>query len=228
MGFELEVERVGDSEDAVDVRDMSDDENMFYLKNDGSLDNGFELVTHPGTLEFYRATFPLKQIADYLSSNGCQSHDVDTCGLHVHISRRYLSPVEQSKLAVFVNRQRSRMEILARRSSVQWSKYKDIPKTKLHDQAENNSCRYEALNFQNRNTIEFRMFKGTLKHHTILATLELVQACTEFVKTMPSPVLFDIERSWVEFTRYISNDKRFKELRKYIHDRHEKLEKLVA
>jgi len=35
-----------------------------------------------------------------------------------------------------------------------------------------NSSRYEALNFNNEKTVEFRLFKGSLKYTTIMACLE--------------------------------------------------------
>jgi hypothetical protein len=35
-----------------------------------------------------------------------------------------------------------------------------------------NSDRYEALNFQNDKTVEFRLFRGSLKYATIMACLE--------------------------------------------------------
>ena len=34
--------------------------------------------------------------------------------------------------------------------------------------------RYTCVNLQNRDTIEFHMFRGTLKYNTLIATLQLV------------------------------------------------------
>ena len=34
--------------------------------------------------------------------------------------------------------------------------------------------RYTCVNLQNRDTIEFRIFRGTLKYNTLIATLQLV------------------------------------------------------
>jgi hypothetical protein len=45
-----------------------------------------------------------------------------------------------------------------------------------------NSDRYEALNFKNEKTIEFRLFKGTLKYQTIMACLEFSFATWHFCK----------------------------------------------
>jgi hypothetical protein len=45
-----------------------------------------------------------------------------------------------------------------------------------------NSDRYEALNFKNDKTIEFRLFKGTLKYQTIMACLEFTFATWHFCK----------------------------------------------
>jgi hypothetical protein len=45
-----------------------------------------------------------------------------------------------------------------------------------------NSDRYEALNFNNDKTIEFRLFKGSLKYETIMACLEFTYATWHFCK----------------------------------------------
>ena len=43
------------------------------------------------------------------------------------------------------------------------------------NKAKSNSCgRYTAVNLCNYSTIEFRMFRGTLKYNTFIAALQLV------------------------------------------------------
>ena len=42
--------------------------------------------------------------------------------------------------------------------------------------------RYHAINLTNRNTIEFRMFRGTLNIETFFATLQLVDNIVRYVK----------------------------------------------
>ena len=44
--------------------------------------------------------------------------------------------------------------------------------------------RYKAINLQNMNTIEFRLFRGTLKLNTFIASLQFVVVITRFVKSV--------------------------------------------
>jgi hypothetical protein len=45
-----------------------------------------------------------------------------------------------------------------------------------------NRDRYEALNFKNANTIEFRLFKGSLVYSTIMSCLEFTYATWFFCR----------------------------------------------
>ena len=52
--------------------------------------------------------------------------------------------------------------------------YKDTPQ-EMMDQAKNHRLgRYTCVNLTNANTVEIRIFRGTLKYNTFLATLQLV------------------------------------------------------
>ena len=72
--------------------------------------------------------------------------------------------------------------------------YEHDPK-KLLDKAKSDYNRYVAVNLLNSNTIEFRLFRGTLKLNTILATLQLVDSglqalsWSEFVSGIEYPEL---------------------------------------
>ena len=53
--------------------------------------------------------------------------------------------------------------------------YKEQPKEILdHAKKGYHSGRYTCVNLQNTETIEFRIFRGTLKYNTFIATLQLV------------------------------------------------------
>ena len=43
--------------------------------------------------------------------------------------------------------------------------------------------RYQAINLTNRATVEFRLFRGTLKRGTLMATLQLVSNMTRYAAT---------------------------------------------
>ena len=68
-----------------------------YIKHDGSLDEGFEMVTHPMTLEYHCRDFPWQELTQKAVSLGYRSHQTSTCGLHIHVSRRSLGCTDQQQ-----------------------------------------------------------------------------------------------------------------------------------
>ena len=89
FGVELEIDNGGtvnnNAQKLLDIANASA-ENL-YIKTDGSLDDGMELVTHPMTLEYHLSEMPWEEVLRKAQSMGYLSHAAGTCGLHVHISR---------------------------------------------------------------------------------------------------------------------------------------------
>jgi len=144
-------------------------------KDDGSLAHGFEIVTTPATLEAQRKIWAT--VLPLLP--GCKSFSTETCGLHVHVSRLGLSKLQIAKAVCFVNAAHNRrfMRHVAQRSSERWSRYHAKP---IKDGAKHNKQRYEAVNLQNEHTIEFRIFKGTLKLASVIKAIEFCDCLLSF------------------------------------------------
>ena len=161
-------------------------------EEDGSLDDGFEMVTgytgldvHKEQLQFFKHLF-----------KGMASHNTYTCGLHVHICKSNMSTLHGAKMVFFINdtnnyqlikavarRDASYGKIKDKKSDTSWLKDVVRHKKDKHSQLRGlNSDRYEALNFNNEKTIEFRLFKGSLKYDTIMACLEFTYATWHFCK----------------------------------------------
>ena len=101
-----------------------------------------------------------------------------------------------AKLILFINDSNNQRLIraIARRDGSGYAKVKNkkasyewIKNSKQHQGIRNqlmylNEDRYEALNFKNPNTVEFRLFKGTLRYETIIACLEFTYASWYFAK----------------------------------------------
>ena len=68
-----------------------------------------------------------------------------------------------------------------------WNKdtygYENSPKAIMDKAKKNHGC-YVAVNLCNYHTIEFRLFRGTLKYNTFIATLELVAKICDTAYTM--------------------------------------------
>ena len=75
--------------------------------------------------------------------------------------------------------------------------YESTPKAIL-DKAKKNCCgRYAAVNLCNYHTIEFRMFRGTLKYNTMIAALQLVNEICNAAFSMSDEEMQKL--SWSDF-----------------------------
>ena len=203
LGIELEVDNVSGyyAEDNNDII-LSIVRSMFKKdligSSDSSLDNGFEMVTQPMSLSYWKKNkiSELKNLTRFLISHDYRSHDTSTCGLHVHVNKSYLGETEEKqdevidKINLVMENFRRELIKFARRGSNSYSRFllegEDNIKENLSipsiKDKKNNHDRYMALNITNNATIEFRLFKGTLKYTTIMATLELVDIIVSIAK----------------------------------------------
>lgn len=201
-GVELEVDK-GDNPRAL-ASELYDEFAEIYCKHDGSLSCGVEIVSHPCTLGYHTNKMRWKEIMQYALSRNFKSHDAGTCGLHVHVNRSFFGITKEeqdlhiAKVILIVNRfWDSHIVPFTRRNTGeinQWARKNETGKLYKEDSSNekcrktiassNNMGRYVAVNLQNENTIEFRIFRGTLKHKTFLATLQFVDTLCRFAKTI--------------------------------------------
>ena len=109
FGLELEVENrnrtnyegYGGSQSMAQrvKEEYSDGENILYLKEDGSLNNGFEIVTHPFTWAYWKKTLAnhFEELTAMLRSNSFRSYNTDSCGMHIHINKHAFANVHLYK-----------------------------------------------------------------------------------------------------------------------------------
>ncbi len=227
MGVELEADGAGeDGNNARKVLDIANDPyRVLYCKHDGSLSGGFEMVSFPCTLEWHMTKFPWKSILKKVRSMGYRSHDSGNCGLHVHISRRAFgaNPEEQDinimKLLFFFEKFWTKMVRFSRRNEPQlqrWAKRYGMKRTpeELLNTAKG-SERYYAVNLCNAKTIELRLFRGTLKYSTFMATL---QFCHELVRVLKSMTVDEVANlGWIDFVTKV--DPVYTELGAYLERR---------
>ena len=190
FGVELEIDEGGERGDyASQILSQAnvDFTERLYCKHDGSLSNGFELVTHPMSLEYHQEEMPWPEVLRTARSLGYRSHQTQTCGLHVHLSRKAFGETEAeqepaiARILYFVEKHWEELLKFSRRTPRQlerWAArygYKDRPQEILeHAKKGSHAGRYSCVNLENRATIEFRMFRGTLKLNSLLATLQMV------------------------------------------------------
>jgi len=203
-GVELEVEKPsGDVQSLLDyiIKTYGNEEQKLYLKEDGSLNRGFEIVTHPMSLKYHLVSFPWADLLKTLRESRCKSHETTTCGLHIHTDKSFLSKVEAYRLGIFINFNNEFFELQARRTSCQYSRMKKKGVNRLLDMC-HSFDRYEAINFTPNSTNEFRLYRGTLIPETLFSSLELTDACLRFVK-QTSVVKLISPNTIIEFVKFI-------------------------
>lgn len=227
FGVELEIDRGGEDSDAARalLSIANAEEELLYCKHDGSLESGMELVTHPLTFQYHLGSMPWKELLQEAVSLGYCSHKGGTCGLHVHINRSAFGETEYeqepaiARILYFVEKHWDELLKFSRRTPRQlerWASrygYKDRPKDILDHAKKGYGGRYSSVNLENRATIEFRIFRGTLKLNTLIATLQLVNRICDVALS-----LSDEELQAMSWTTFVSGCQE-KELVQYLKER---------
>ena len=190
LGIELEVDEGGERDIIVrHIMNIINPENKFfiYCSHDGSLDEGFEIITQPATLKYHISIKDkYETMFQYLLGKGYLSHDTTTCGIHVHFNRDFYKDNEElyiTRLLYLVDKFWDDIVKFSRRNQRKLNRYSkkvDIPiKDYINEsnKKKNHDFHYYAVNLSNENTIEFRMFKGSLNINTFIATLQFVNNC---------------------------------------------------
>lgn len=185
MWIELEVELPRGGSRLPCVEALADP--LLYAKCDSSLNHGFEIVTHPMGFDWIdRHRSRLEKILATCKAHDARSHDVDTCGLHIHLSRNAFTAVEAYRFMQLVEGNPAFFETISRRKGN--FKYCEIgasPKRELIALAKGlQDCkgyRRSGVNVTRR-TLEVRFWRGTLGP-SFLGSIEFTHAMVLFCRT---------------------------------------------
>ena len=218
MGVELEVEvKDGSIDDHVETLNakLNDGEvgKRVYFEADGSLTHGFEIITNPMGLDGHYELWSALQDRDL--TRGMRSHDTSTCGLHVHVSRKNMHTMQLNKMNVFLNHPDNQelIKAVARRYDVNYAR---IAQKKLSNAHKYDIERRDALNITNDYTVEFRIFKGTLVHDTLLSAIEFANAVVNFTMPASSAGFHLSTQRFIDFIDSPSQRSETKHLRKHL------------
>lgn len=173
-----------------------------HFEEDGSLDRGFEIVTNYCGWDRHETELaPLKNLS---LLRGLTSHDTETCGLHVHLSKQDITPFQATKIDQFfadpgnissrdrfARRTVSGSEYLTtinpkdlRERHPSFDRARGLAEKKLYamTQRQSQGNHYHIVNWSPNNTVEFRLFRGTLRYETLIATLQFVQGMFWFTR----------------------------------------------
>lgn len=233
FGIELEVDNGDDADDLCESLEGLDQ--PIYMKHDGSLNhNGVEIVTHPCSLAFHQYEMRWAEIMRVCDSHDYKSHDTTTCGLHIHVSRSSMGTTEEDRqrtagnlviltsaiwdeLVKFSRRMEHKLDQWAQRPMLDHQSFDSdeelIEIALKHQYRGGIPYRYSACNLLNTHTVEFRLFRGTLKRRTLIAAIQLVSNMTDYAMThTPSEC---ISATWSDIMAVAQ----FKELTAYCESR---------
>lgn len=189
FGMELEMEaRDRDRADMVAHIRFEYPDIPAHIKYDGSLSNGAEFAFYPATRKYLTEIFPLDDFCQTARDVDAVSHNSNNCGLHVHVSRAFFSDsrLAYAKMCIMLDRVWDNLVVFSRRDYDQidgWAKKNEVSYEDMDSTIDwNAGNRYLAINDTNANTIEFRVFRGSLMPNTIRATLEFVDIFTDYAE----------------------------------------------
>ena len=223
--MEIEVECRNGRYEPAEYAGRLEQYDLAYLKGDGSLNNGFEIVTHPMTHDFFKneATEFWDTLKVLRDEHRVMSWGTSTTGIHIHISRTgFKGGPHMHRFLNLVYSNQGLYSTIAGRESDRWAKFDDVNaaiptgigedgyrsyktvrmfKHKILDGR--NTDRYSAVNTQNRDTLELRIFKSTTKPERIKGYMDLAHASVEYTRHLTLQQVKDGALSDTAFITYI-------------------------
>ena len=190
FGTECEIEVSGNIDKCSKIlnRNLSD---LVYLKSDGSINHGFEIVSYAMTYKkWYNSLKRFKKNFQDVINKGGFSEAANTTGLHIHLSRAGFK--DKKHLARFarcfyLDKDLSK-EIACRdfNGYAQWNDFRQSEENyferRLNDLYSTFDDRYHIVNFRNTKTVEIRMFNGTLRADVIFAYIQFCKLLVDYSK----------------------------------------------
>lgn len=179
-------------------------DNPFYCKSDGSISQGFEMVSHPFTREWFDEYYPTDMIRELkeLGASPKSRYGDDTSGIHIHVSKDSFTTYHLYKFLHFHYEYGKLCQMVAGRVS-HWAKFdKDAgigssltrkangdytrsytkSMREMASKKKANLDRYVAVNLRNEHTVELRYFRSTAKIERVRAYVQFVDAVWHYTK----------------------------------------------
>jgi len=223
LGLEIEIE----ADISVINKAIPEFDNLWAC-NDGSLDEGAEVISHPGTLNAWNDGKMINW-ADwdtYIHSQVPNQEEISENGIHVHISRSAFfnkrnkqSAAHVYRFLMFIQRHQSAIQFIAGRnysSYCQWDGHRDISE-RVKDSKGNLEAygeRYRPVNTNNPNTLEVRIFDGRTDPTFIKQCYQFVASVAEFTRN--KSVKHKLE--WKEYVSFVAENRGdYSELNRFLY-----------
>ena len=205
----------------------------FYCANDGSLSEegeGFEIISHPMTYEWMMENTPFKHVVALAKAAGFKSHNTDTCGFHVHMTRDAFGAARDeaaenriTSFIFFFEKFWTNIAKFSRRNNFGYAERicadgeqitYEVVDAKKKTLGWSHEHRYHCVNITNHATIEVRVFRGSLNENTLIAA---VQLCKLFYELSVFDVATIETMTWEQIKEYAVTD--YPELLTYMKER---------
>jgi len=220
-GIELEVER--NKQKLINI--LTKIPEFIYVKNDSSINDGFELVSHPATFNWLMDNKQQWNNLLTLLLKNCAADETTSCGMHIHMSLAAFLPLHLSKFMEFIYLNSDFTHFIsqrAKRNLQRWasinSSKKECKKQIYYKAKYKQECvdRHTAVTIARGVTVEVRIFKGTIIPIIFWKNIEFCDALFYYTKDIGHKDL-----SIFGFQQYIGKyHKRYPNLYEFIkHDK---------
>ncbi len=187
---------------------------LIYLKNDGSLENGIEIVFHPFTLKSLHKHFPIKTFLEFIDKHEAEVNE--RCGMHVHVSKEKISPKSLLNGKWFFYKCSPYLKKFSGRNDFNYCRFEDRP---TNDPYRQEHGRRTALNIAgSTKTLEIRLFRATLDYKKFMANVQFSDAVVAYMQREGAAFLrtASSSRVWNDFIDYAKKDGRYKFMTDFI------------
>ncbi|KKK69888.1 hypothetical protein LCGC14_2929540, partial [marine sediment metagenome] len=204
FGIELEIEFNGQRPDTLIA---AADNPYFFLKHDGSIHDGAEVVSHPASFKWINDNFSdtwrnVLKVRD----SGMRSFKTETCGIHIHMSKKAFSKFHLYKFLRFFRENIALVTKISQRNPEnldQWSTLNSDESILFQAKRGNTSERYVAVNLGPPETVEIRIFRGNLLEAAFRKNLEFCKALFDFTAMSSSSSL-----TAIHFHKFVGKNKK--------------------
>ena len=209
IGYELETGNRDTKEYEREITEFLRNRLNVEFERDSSIGaySDVEIISHPQSLAYiYGIKDKMEECFNYLTEKGYKSHDLGTCGLHLHFTR--LKNIDNNEVIargwlILETFKEQILKVSGRKTddmhyfrwlSDETNDYGESIKaiSKLKKNGDITCTRYLAINNQNDETIEFRFNRGTLNFNTFMARIEFTNNLYE--------IMTNIDKNIEEYT----------------------------
>ena len=240
VGFELEVQCNNRNIDLNKMAFLTRQNFGCITASDSSIGRGYEIISDITSLDKLQADKDNnKALFKYLSDNDFVSHNAynEKCGLHIHINRNKLvdnydinNEEKQNEfiakiciLELLFDNFKSELKAFSRRNDFYYCtflgdrfdtrKSVDVINANKDFTLGTWGAHSVAINVQHKDTIEFRIFRGTLEYDTLIASIQLCNNLVEIAKGIFDKTITNYKKlNWQYIIDYNAN---YEELKAY-------------